>query len=311
MKKVELHIVPYAKDGEIKTRLVVDGNKIDSKDNRLTNLVVYQPMRKWLNPYKKKLFVWDGLLAEIIEEFNDKSISFIFCGCKADFTVFKKSILLQQTKLNRNGSAVEVAFEFTDTWNPRNIIKEMIDILEDLRVEADNWGEDEIIKEIDLLKRDIHSCSVTVKTDYIASCNDFLYLLQNHKVTLRDNAELTVIPVDGNVSVSGIRYDLDTWIEQNEANKQLLVINISTRENEVLFDAVVSFNSIGDSNIKYIENDGDNYAAEIIKMYYFAVLPAVKQKIVEIQHMFPDYNTNSFLIDISDRIDDLFCILLK
>ena len=90
MKKVELYIIPYAKDNEMKTRLVVDGNKIDSKDNRLTNLVVYQPMRKWLNPYKKKLFVWDGLLAEIIEEFNDKSIHFVFCGCKADFTIFKK-----------------------------------------------------------------------------------------------------------------------------------------------------------------------------------------------------------------------------
>ena len=60
MKKVELYIIPYAKDNEMKTRLVVDGNKIDSKDNRLRNLVVYQPMRKWLNPYKKKLCVWDG-----------------------------------------------------------------------------------------------------------------------------------------------------------------------------------------------------------------------------------------------------------
>lgn len=311
MKKIELYIVPYAKDNEVKTRLVVDGNKIDSKDNRLTNLVVYQPMRKWLNPYKKKLFVWDGLLAEIIEEFNDKSIHFVFCGCKADFTIFKKSILLQQAKLNRNGGAVDVVFDFTDTCNPRNTIKEMVDILDDLRVEADNWGEDEIIREIDSLKDVICSCSITMKADYIASSNAFEILLQNHKISLCENSALTVIPVDGSVPVSSIRHSLTSLLEKNEANKKYLVINISTRDNEPLFDAVISFNDIGDSNIKYIENDGENYILEIVKMYYLAVFPIAKQKTVEILHMFPDHDTNSFLIDISDRIDNLFCINLK
>lgn len=311
MKKIELYIVPHTKDNEVKTRLVVDGNKIDSKDNRLTNLVVYQPMWKWLNPYKKKLFVWDGLLAEIIEEFNDKSIHFLFSGCKADFTIFKKCILLQQAKLNRNGGAVDVAIDFTDTCNPRNTIKEMIDILDDLRVEADNWGEDEIIKEIDSVKDVICSCAITLKADYITSSTSFESQLQNHKVSLREDSDLTVIPVDGSVSVSGIRHFLSSLLEKNETNKKYLVINISTRDNETLFDAVVSLNSTGDSNIKYIENDGGNYFLEIVKMYYLAVFPIAKQKTVEILHMFPDYETNSFLIDISDRIDDLFCISLK
>ena len=311
MKKMELYIVPHTKDNEVKTRLVVDGNKIDSKDNRLTNLVVYQPMRKWLNPYKKKLFVWDGLLSEIIEEFNDKSIHFHFSGCKADFTIFKKCILLQQAKMNRNGGAVDVVFDFTDTCNPRNTIKEMLDILEDLRVEADNWGEDEIIKEIDSLKTVICSCAVTIKTDYIASSNSFESMLQNHKITLRENSEFTVIPVDGSVPVSGIHHFLMSLLEKKEANKKYLVINVSTRDNELLFDAVVSVNDIGDSNIKYIENDGENYIIEIAKMYYLAVFPIAKQKLVEILHMFPDNDTNIFLIDISDRIDDLFRVSLK
>lgn len=311
MKKIELYIVPYAKDNEIKTRLVVDGNKIDSKDNRLTNLVVYQPMRKWLNPYKKKLFVWDGLLAEIIEEFNDKSIHFVFSGCKADFTIFKKCILLQQAKLNRNGGTVDVVFDFTDTWNPCNTLKEMIDIWDDLRIEADNWGEDEIMKEIDSLKDVICSCAVTMKTDYIASSHAFGSLLQSHKVSLREDSDLTVIPVDGSVSVSGIRHFLTSLLEKNGADKKYLVINISTRDNETLFDAVVSLSGIGDSNIKYIENDGENYILEIVKMYYLAVFPIAKQKTSEILHMFPDHDTNNYLIDISDRIDDLFCISLK
>ena len=311
MKKVELYIDLYAKDNEVRTRLVVDGNKIDSKDNRLTNLVVYQPMRKWLNPYKKKLFVWNGLLAEIIEEFNDKSIHFVFCGCKADFTIFKRSILLQQAKLNRNGENVDVDFEFTDTWNPGNTLKEMIDILEDLYVEADNWGENEIIQEIDLLKKVICSCAVVVKTDYIASSNAFVDLLQKHKVTFSDNANLIILPVDGSVSISGIDRFLTSLIEKNDKNKKYLVINISTKENEALFDTVISLNSIGNTNIKYIENDGGDYVLEIIKMYYLAVLPAAKQKIVEILHMFPDYETNSYLIDVSDRIDDLFYIIRK
>jgi len=311
MKKIELYIVPHTKDNEVKTRLVVDGNKIDSKDNRLTNMVVYQPMRKWLNPYKKKLFVWDGLLSEIIEEFNDKSIHFHFSGCKADFTIFKKCILLQQAKMNRNGGAVDVVFDFTDICNPRNTIKEIIDILDDLRVEADNWGEDEIIKEIDSVKDAICSCDITMKADYLASSASFESLLHNHKVSLREDSELTVIPVDGSVPVSGIRQFLSSLLAKNETNKKYLVINISAKDNETLFDAVVSLNGTGDSNIKYIENDGENYFLEIVKMYYLVAFPVIKQKTVEILHMFPDHDTNSFLIDISDRIDDLFCISHK
>lgn len=311
MKKIELYIVPHTKDNEVKTRLVVDGNKIDSKDNRLTNLVVYQPMRKWLNPYKKKLFVWDGLLSEIIEEFNDKSIHFVFCGCKADFTIFKKSIILQQAKLNRNGGAVDVVFDFADTCNPHNTITEMIDILDDLRVEADNWGEDEIIKEIDSVKDAICSCDITMKADYLASSASFESLLHNHKVSLCEDSDLTVIPIDGSVSVSNIRQFLSSLLAKNETNKKYLVINISTKDNETLFDAVVSLNGTGDSNIKYIENDGENYFLEIVKMYYLVAFPVIKQKTVEILHMFPDHDTNSFLIDISDRIDDLFCISHK
>ena len=311
MKKVELHIVPYAKENEVKTRLVVDGNKIDSKDNRLTNLVVYQPMHKWLNPYKKKLFVWDGLLAEMIEEFNDPSIHFVFSGSKADFTIFKKSVLSQQAKLNRNGGGVEVVFEFTDLWNPCNTVKEMVDILDDSRVEADNWGEDEIIKEIDSLKSVISSCSVAVKTDYIASPKEFLNLLQKHNVTLNGDAKLTIIPADGRAAISAIRHFLTSAVEEKDAGKKYLVINISAKENEALLDAVASLNAHGDSNVKYIENDGGSYISEIVKMYYLAVLPVAQKKMVEILHMFPDYKTNSFLIDISDRIDDLFCVSLK
>lgn len=311
MKKVELQIVPYTKENEIKTRLVVDGNKITSKDNRLTNLVVYQPMHKWLNPYKKKLFMWDGLLAEMIEEFNDKSIHFVFSGCKADFTIFKKSVLLQQTKLNRNGGGVDVIFEFTDTWNPHDTIKEIVDILDDLRVEADNWGEDEIIKEIDLLKGEICSCDVSVKTDYITSPNEFINLLQMHKVTINEDSKLTIIPADESVSVPGIRQFLTSVAEKNEAAKKYLVINISAKENEALFEAVVALNAHGDSNVRYIENDGNTYISEIVKMYYLATLPITKQKTIEILHMFPDYDTNSFLVDIADRIDDLFRIRLK
>ena len=138
MKKIELFIIPYAKENAVKTRLVVDGNKIDSKDNRLTNLVVYQPMSRWLTPYKKKLFMWEGLLPEIIEEFNDKSVQFQFHGCKADYLLFRKNILEQQLKLNRNGGAVEVELEHFDLWNGKATVRNLMEILEDMHVEADN-----------------------------------------------------------------------------------------------------------------------------------------------------------------------------
>lgn len=311
MKKIELFIIPYAKENEVKTRLIVDGNKIDSKDNRLTNLVVYQPMRKWLNPYKKKLFVWEGLLAEVVEEFNDKTIHFVFHGCKADYILFKKSILVQQLKLNRNGGAVDVSFETIDKWNPKITVKELDELLDDLRVEADNWGEDEIIREIDGLKSVIGTCTVKLVFEHFSSsATEFQNMLQKNHIEVRDNAALTVFPTSDSAPSADIRKTITTLIEKNDMDRNFVVVNTTPQDGGELFAGIMSFDTGSEINIKYIENDGENYIKEIEKMYYLFVLPNTIKKASEILLMFPDYNTNNFLIDIADKIEDLFRVKL-
>ncbi len=311
MKNVELFIIPYAKDNEIKTRLIVDGNKIDSKDNRLTNLVVYQPMRKWLNPYKKKLFVWGGILSEIIEEFNDKSIHFVFNGCKADFTLFKKSILLHQMNLNRNGGAVSVSFEFIDKLHPQKTIEELLVILDDLYFEADNWGEDGIIDNLVSVKNEINCCEIAIENKYHSDPVEFQDLLQQKNISTTKESVLTVIPVDGNIPVSDI-YDYVAMLhKENDINKVFIVVNTLMRENDELLDNIVLLDSASGFSVKYIENDSENYIEEIMKIYYLYKLPDLINKTIEILHMFPDYKTNNFLIDISDKINDLFYILFN
>ncbi len=307
MKKIELFILPYAKENEIKTRLIVDGNKIDSKDNRLTNLVVYQPMRRWLNPYKKKLFVWDGFLPEIVEEFNDKSIHFVFHGCKSDYIVFKSSILSQQTRYNRNGESVDVSFELVDKWNPQKTIKALVEVLDDLRVEADNWGEDGIIKEIDALKKEVSKCKVSLTSAYISDDN-FSKTLQKERISITDDAVLSLIPVDGTVATSDIQDYIANMAKDTLSNKMYIVVNTLMQENTSLIDVAVALDNEHDLRVKYIENDSENYMKDVVKLYYLLVLPNAMQKASEILHMYPDYDTNSFLIDVSDRIDDLFTV---
>lgn len=310
MKKVELYIIPYAKENEIKTGLIVDGNRIDSKDNRLTNLVVYQPMRKWLNSYKKKLFVWEGLLAEIIEEFNDKSIHFVFHGCKTDYMLFKKSIVAQQIKMNRNGGDITVDFEIIDKWNPKKTMEELDEILDDLRLEADNWGEDDIIKEIDHLKSDIINCEVMLEINYLSDISNFKNKLELHHIIMKDEAAVTIIPVEESISVAAIEEYISAIIEKNEKDRKCIVVNTSMQTNEELFDVVNSFDNGSDGNIKYIENDGDDYLEEIKKIYYSSLLPCLVQRVSKIVLMYPDCNTNSYLLDISDRINNLLYIVL-
>lgn len=307
MKKIELFILPYAKENEIKTRLIVDGNKIDSKDNRLTNLVVYQPMRRWLNPYKKKLFVWDGFLPEIVEEFNDKSIHFVFHGCKSDYIVFKSSILSQQTRYNRNGESVDVSFELVDKWNPQKTIKALVEVLDDLRVEADNWGEDGIIKEIDALKKEVSKCKVSLTSAYISDDN-FPQTLQKERISITDDAVLSLIPVDGTITTSDIQDYIANMAKDTLSNKMYIVVNTLMQENTSLIDVAVALDNEHDLRVKYIENDSENYMKDVVKLYYLLVLPNAMQKASEILHMYPDYDTNSFLIDVSDRIDDLFTV---
>lgn len=311
MKNIELTIIPYAKENEMKTCLVVDGNNICSKDNRLTNLVVYQPMRKWLTPYKKKLFMWEGLLEEVIEEFNDKSIHFIFYGFMPDFTLFRKSILQQQNKLNRNGGSVDVAFDVVDKWNPEQTVKELIDALNDMRIEADNWGEDDIIKEIDRLKEKISSCTVALNTDYVYDNDSFKNVLQNKNLIINPESDLTIVPFDGNVPVSEICDFLAQSVSKADKSKKIFVINTSMQENDILFDTVISLYSNGCSDISYIESVDEDCIPDVEKQYYFSTLPDSVEKTNEILHMFPDYKTNSYLIDISNRIEDVFCINFK
>ena len=307
MKKVELYIIPHAKEDEIKTRLTVDGNRIDSKDNRFTNLVVYQPMRKWLNPYRKMLFVWDGFLAELIEEFNDNSVHFVFRGCKADFTVFRKSIIYQQTKLNRNGGASQVSFEFIDKVSPNSFLKELSEILEDLRVEADNWGEDEIIDSIDSLESEIGRCRVKLRPDYLSSADEFKSLLQKQNVSVADDSVLTVIPFNGEVPASGICDLITDLLKESCKDEKYMIVNTSAKENEALFEDILSLEEENDPRVKYIENDGEDFVKEIEKEYFMLALPGMLQKASRILRLFPDCDTNSFLVDVSDRIDDLIC----
>ncbi|MCD8107338.1 MAG: hypothetical protein LUE20_05180 [Oscillospiraceae bacterium] len=166
MKIIELFIRPFAKENEVKTKLIVNNRskkeEITSKDNRLTSLVVNQPMRKWLTPYKKKLFVWEGFLPEIIEEFNDSSLSFVFHGCKADYAIFKKTICEQQEKINRNGETAHVEFaKFReDKWSPDGGMEILTESLDTMRSVAEDWSDDDLIDKIDELKAEIGGQSV-------------------------------------------------------------------------------------------------------------------------------------------------------
>ncbi len=306
MKKIELFIMPYARDNEVKTRLIVDENKIYSKDNRLTNLVVYQPMRKWLTPYKKKLFVWDGLLEEVIEEFNDRSIHFIFYGLKSDFALFRKSILQQQMNLNRNGGTVDVVLDTVDKWNFKEEIKELTEVLNDLCIEADNWGEDDIIKEIDCLKSEISSCYAVLNCEFTSAGDEIKRSLEESNLVIKSDSQLTVIPVDKNASVSALRDFITQSAAEDDKNRKYLVINTSMQENDALSDTVISLYSDNCSDIRYIENAGEDYIPEIEKLYYYSILPAALEKAYEILHMFPDHKTNNYLIDIADRMDSVF-----
>lgn len=308
MKKIELFIIPCAKEHEINTRLVVDGNKIYSKDNRLTNLVVYQPMRKWLNPYKKKLFVWEGILAEIVEEFNDHVVHFIFHGCKADYTLFRKSILLQQAKLNRNGGAVDVSFEAIDKWAPKKTADQLAELLEEMRVEADRWGEDEILQEIDCLTALIATCKIRPVYVRFPAFAEFQGLLQKNRIETSDHAVLTVIPASDRIPAAEFRSMLSKLMEKDAADRNYVIVNTSPQDCSQLFDCVMSLDTGSDINIKYLENDGDNFIKEIEKIYYWLVLPSAVKKAAELLHMFPDWSTNSFLIDIADHMEDLFCV---
>lgn len=187
MKNIELFIASFAKENEAKTKLTVNSKskkeEITSKDNRLTSLVVNQPMRKWLNPYKKKLFVWEGFLPEIIEEFNDSSLSFVFHGCKADYAIFKKKIIEQQDKINRNGETAHVVFEKfkEDKWNPESVMKILIENLNKMRVVAEDWSDDELISKIDNLKVEISEHSVRPVPDETAICEVTEALLEENK----------------------------------------------------------------------------------------------------------------------------------
>lgn len=310
MKKVELQIVPFAGKNAAKTRLVVNGSKIDSKDNRLTNLVVFQPMRKWLNPYRKKLFVWGGLMKEIIEELNDNEIHFVFKGCLADYTLFKRGMIAQQMKLNRNAGAVRVTFEHVDSFSPQKYLKEITHMLEDMRVEADNWGEDEIISKIDGEIQRIKRVSVGVLTDYHSSGSKIVSFLEQEKILPSKDSHLQVIFIDDALSSSDVK-GLTALLEKTADDQEMLLINTSDKKYAPVLDAIFSPDGQRNAGIKYIQISAQESAKEIEKLYWLSTLPEVLSKAAEILRLFPDCETNSYLIDIQDRLNDMFSHLTE
>lgn len=99
MRTVELFYNPYIESA----KLIVDGKEYNQRESRMNEFIVNQPINNWLSPYVSSYHRWDGLLAELIEEFNDDEISLFFYSVPTYFQRVMNELNSQAEYIERRG----------------------------------------------------------------------------------------------------------------------------------------------------------------------------------------------------------------
>ena len=101
MITVDIAVAPFPVTNDCYTRIIVDGHPdwFSSKENRFYSYVIKKPIRTWISPYRKRIFVWPGFLPAFVKEANEASYFFRFSGLREDFDLFKEEINFQAAHL--------------------------------------------------------------------------------------------------------------------------------------------------------------------------------------------------------------------
>jgi len=97
MVNVEIRVTPFALDRGRYTTIIVDQHNewLSGNNSKFFSYVIQKPIRRWMCPYRERVFVWHGFLPALMKEINEDAYSFQFSGTQEDYAFFERELRYQ------------------------------------------------------------------------------------------------------------------------------------------------------------------------------------------------------------------------
>lgn len=311
MRTIDIYAFPFQKGNELMTRLFIDSQEINNPDNRLTQYVVKKPMSKWLKSYKRKLFVWKGFLFELAYELNASDYTIIFHGRQDDFEVFVDEVLKQKVQLENEGRKISLDVIFKERFSPKRAVKVMTDAYDALIHKELTDGNFIAQDKIKYAKDSLTLVSCRVNT-LGGMPKDFKKRLEKHSFINCNTTHPKVIAAIVGTDWSG---DIGTAVSdmlKGQSYKQILILLPEAMRTESIKECVrkiAESNSVEENSLhfKFYTDDPIKALEDGIYSYYMPdVISDTIKAFYQIVTVFSDYESDAYIIDATDHIDELF-----
>lgn len=113
MVSVEIRVTPFAVERNRYTTIIVDNDYkwLSGSNSKFFSYVIKKPMRRWMCPYRERVFVWPGFLPALMKEVNEDAYSFQFSGTKEDYAFFEREIRYQEKNLAIEELKIDVSLK--------------------------------------------------------------------------------------------------------------------------------------------------------------------------------------------------------
>jgi hypothetical protein len=307
MKEICLYVYPYGAYDVNKTSMSVNGRQLMDSSSKLTKYVVQQPMERWLYPFRKGLLYWEGILKELIKELGDDNISITFYGRKCDYQIFNTAIEEQKVEEERRGTEILLTTSLLECWNSdkaRNILLHCIDIMK-----SNVISRREDLRKLNNIKELIEITKVHCNFQNNIEA-DAENVLQGGQCKQDIEGPCAIFLDENETSSKQLDY-IDLVMKEVGTEKQNLIFFVSHKaeeENENYEIIKSKYNSMDSVRCFFVHEFSQSL--EHIKLYAeVKLLPGyiaeASKQIKEVAASIPDYENNSFVLQLFDEIDSM------
>lgn len=169
MTNIHLIYNPYTN----KVQIYNERNEITAAENKIYMFLNTNGFENCLMPFRKRYTIWEGLLLELLEEFNDEELSITFEGRKADYQRLEASFQQLKPAVENAGYQNLWQILFVQNFEAADIAKQLVQAAEELREMCECRAElsavDNLIAEVNE-ERLLENCSqlMTILSEHIA-----------------------------------------------------------------------------------------------------------------------------------------------
>lgn len=133
---------------DLDVKLFYDNKEILSTDNKVYAFLKTEGFHNSLIPLNRKYIIWQGLLPELVNEFNDDELNIVFEGRIKDFEEVKNAFENAESILENIGYENNYHLSFLKNYEAENLTDRLISIAKNVREMCETRNE---LNEIDRL----------------------------------------------------------------------------------------------------------------------------------------------------------------